>query len=253
MEPLFALSVLAGILAWRAKKWSWEDSVLLAIGLSGIAGYLYQGKGWSYQAATALMFLAVLAARAFAGVLENCSSPSGVGGVLFPVAFALAALLPAAYIPLAMARHMHQWLPMDPVEASIMESLQAVSSQSGNNRGNLSGHVQCLDWNAGCIGALYRLRLLPSTGFIYDFYLFPAQPAPITHELQARFLAKVQAAPPTVFVLTAHDWPTMQGLAKLNRWPEFANWLNANYGIAQEVLIINGRPTDRGYRIYLRR
>jgi hypothetical protein len=244
--PLFALAAIA---ACRRRAWQWEDSVLLAIGLFGLAGYFYQGKGWSYHAATALMFFSVLTARLLADSLANASSRFA-----WNVAVALVLLLPASYLPVSLARHPHH--DPDKVEASLRGDLTALGAQQDGGVAALSGHIQCMDWNSGCLGALYRLRLLPVAGDIFDFWLFPAHPTAITTELQGNFFAKVQAAPPQVFVITAHDWPAQQGFAKLDRWPEFAAWLNANYMIAlerHEWMTENRRPVDRGYRIYVRR
>lgn len=250
LMPLFVLAAIQGLVAWRGMRWDWEEYVLLAIGLFGIAGYLYQGKGWSYQAAPALMFLAVLAARLLAGVRAH----SALGRYAFLALLAFSVLLPAGYIPLNMARHPHR--DPDAVESSLMADLTAAAGHSGDNVAKLSGHIQCLDWNSGCLGALYRLRLVPVTGDVFDFWLFPAQPAPITGELQANFYRKITASPPQVIVLTAHDWPAQQGFAKLDRWPQFATWLDTNYSVALEHhawMTENHRPVDRGYRIYVQK
>ena len=185
----------------------------------------------------------------FHRIITLFTPDQGLVSMVVRGALALAILVPSVYLPVTLARHIQR--DNDPVRNLMISDIQNL------NDGSLSGHVQCLDWNSGCIGALYNLRLLPSTGFIYDFYLFPSKPAPITAELQSRFLAQVESAPPRMIILTSHDWPTLaQGFEKLDRWPAFHSWLDANYRLATERHhpdIINGKPFDRAYRIYVLR
>jgi hypothetical protein len=211
-----------------------DNALLAAFFLFGVACYIYQGKGWNYHASTAMLFLIVLAAA-----LSAASSRSVIAAALL----AFAVFLPAAYTPIQIWRHGR--VPDFAYQASLGNNLNALESPSSSGPA-LSGKIQCLDWNAGCIDVLYRQHIVQSTGFIYDFYLFPAHPAPVTAALQARFLAAMQSNPPRVIVLTNHDWPAMQGFAKLDRWPAFELWLNQHYTLATEQW-----PTARAYRIYL--
>jgi hypothetical protein len=227
--PAAILAVALLILQRRALRW---PQLLLLLGfVFGVATYIYQGKGWTYHAAPAMMFLLLLA------TLLAFSSARPAIPVLLLV---LGACIPAAYTPIQIWRHSR--IPNRILQDSLAASLNSLGEPG------LSGHIQCLDWNAGCIDILYRDQLVQSTGFIYDFYLFPAHPAPVTDELQQRFLSIVEKNPPRVIVLTSHDWPAMQDFAKLERWPAFEQWLNSHYALSVER-----RPTDRAYRIYVLR
>jgi hypothetical protein len=117
----------------------------------------------------------------------------------------------------------------------------------------LSGHVQCLDMTlASCINVLYRLRLVQSTGSIYDYYLFPEKPTPVTDALQARFLSEVTATPPRLLVLSQQIWPSdRMSYEEVARWPAFQRFLQDHYFLAREY----STPSKRiaGYRIYLLR
>jgi hypothetical protein len=115
----------------------------------------------------------------------------------------------------------------------------------------LSGRVQCLDMTHGeCINALYRLQLVQSTGFIYDFVLFPERPTAVTDALQSRFMRLISARPPRVFVLSEQVWPGGgRGYTQLMRWPAFAQFLQQNYAL--ETQHDKGPADMSGYRIYV--
>jgi hypothetical protein len=205
-----------------------EFAALLAALLFGIASYIYQGKGWNYHDSTAMLFLIVLTAALSASRGQKTAA----------IALTCAALLPMARTTYLQVRHGHTIFTM------FRDSLTADVVALGGPA--LSGHLQCLDWNEGCIEVLYRQRIVQSTGFIYDFYLFPSHPAPVTVALQQRFLTTVESTPPKYIILTSSDWPDEQGFAKLDRWPAFKQWLDAHY-----VLQIAKHPEGRtAYRIY---
>jgi hypothetical protein len=215
---------------------------LLTFGfLCGWFAYLYQGKGWTYHGSTAMLFLIVLTA-----VLAATSRRPRLAAV----AIALASLAPALYFPVSIYRHSR--FTNYALEQSLTNELNSLGGPA------LSHHVQCLDWNAGCLNVLYRMQLVQSTGFIYDYYLFPAHPAAATATQQTNFLAVVQAAPPRVIIITSHDWPAFQGFNKLDRWPQFEQWLNAHYTLADVLSERTPTPADiasnyaniRTYRVY---
>ncbi len=235
-----------------------ENLLLLAFFVFGVACYVYQGKGWNYHASTAMLFLILLAAA-----LAASSTRPTIAAVLLSCSL----IIPAVYTPVQIWRHgrVGDFVFQNALAADLQSDLQS-DLQAGPDGRSLSHHIQCLDWNAGCLDVLYRKQLVQSTGFIYDFYLFPAHPAPVTAALQQRFLAAMQADPPRVIVLTDHDWPTMQGFAKLDRWPAFSQWLNKHYAADRERRLIIDHPaknwllgdspalpTTRAYRIYLLR
>jgi hypothetical protein len=235
--PLWAVGIYGSARLWPT--WEWEEKLLLGTAGFGLAAYFYQGKGWSYQAAFFAQFFLLWLVRMAAGWLRRGAPRGLLSNVWVTAAVSVALLLPALYVPVTTYRHQ----PGPSVwEESLTRDLNAQGSAA------LNGRVQCLDWNDGCIGILYAQRLLPATGDIYDFYLFPADPAPITDLEQQRFLAQVQARPPRVIVLTSYDWISFQGFRKLDRWPEFREWLEKNYTMAAER-----HPDDRAYRLYVLR
>jgi hypothetical protein len=102
-----------------------------------------------------------------------------------------------------------------------------------------------------CINVLYRLRLVQTTGSIYDYYLFPKMATPLTTTLQEQFLQQVTAHPPRLFILSEQDWPAGElGYAQLHRWRQFESFLIAHYRLRSEHL--RGPSDMAGYRLYER-
>jgi hypothetical protein len=100
----------------------------------------------------------------------------------------------------------------------------------------------------GCINVLYRMKLMQSTGFIYDYYLFPKQTNAVTAALQARFLQEITSKPPEVIVFSSHTWPgDTYSYQQIERWPAFRDLLQRRYRVVRELPQQRG---SAGYRIY---
>jgi hypothetical protein len=213
--------------------------VLAAVAtLCGVVTYAVQDKGWSYHGYPFLVALLLLLMLLVADGL-------GTRGVRFWLATGI--LCCAVFVIPARALR-HQW--KSPYPMTTLTSLENDLGNIGPER--LQNSVQCLDMTHGeCINVLYRLRLLQTTGFIYDFYLFPKQPTPLTARLQQQFFEQVTARPPRLFILSEQDWPWgAAGYAQLERWPQFEAFLAAHYRLRSEHV---AGPTDMaGYRLYER-
>jgi hypothetical protein len=159
---------------------------------------------------------------------------------LATLAFATVVLAPV-FLHSEIDRHKHY-------RQGTIHHLEADLTQLGGSK--LSGHIQCLDMTlGGCITTLYRKQLVQSTGYIYDFYLFPEKGNAVTAALQKRFLAKMAAAPPTVIVLSSHTWPgDTYSYSQLERWPAFQNFLERMYRLRKEQPMLSDDLA--GYRIY---
>ena len=141
--------------SWRR----WESTLLLCAALAGAVHYVIQGKGWGYHLYPELMFIVLWAMLELNDTLQDTT---------WKRAIALAALL--VILPYTTYRY----LRIERLMAYPMATLSHLEQDLGSLGGaQLSGHVQCLDMTmAGCINVLYRMKLVQSTGFIYDYYLF---------------------------------------------------------------------------------
>jgi hypothetical protein len=121
----------------------------------------------------------------------------------------------------------------------VAEVETAQLRSSGKNHG-----VQVMDTAEGGIHAWYDLKILQSTGFLYDFYFYEFPENPFVQRLRERFLREMSAAPPDLIVIALSSWPDGGlGVARIDRWPELRNFIQFNY--SQET-------QSDGYRIYVR-
>ncbi|MGC1158618.1 MAG: hypothetical protein WA891_12590 [Acidobacteriaceae bacterium] len=94
----------------------------------------------------------------------------------------------------------------------------------------LSGRVQCIDTTGGCYNALYREHLVQSTGFLYDEFIFGQDRNGVVMANRRAFWTAIQAQPPAVFIVVDGLFPSgPPGFGKLARWPQFDEYLRANY------------------------
>jgi len=232
---LGALAVFVLCRSWRR----WESTFLLAAMLSGTLLFFVQGKGWPYHRYPEMIFAALW------GLLELDRGVRGGKSVRILAAATLAVTM-IAVTPM-LVRSIYAWSGTLGNVPYLEADLNALGGPA------LSGKVQCLDMTeAACIDVLYRMKLLQSTGYIYDFYLFPSRPNQVTAPLQKRFLEEVDRLPPQVIVLSADTWPgNINSYQQVDRWPQFEDFLRRNYRLYREQTSEPPHPGS-GYKLYVR-
>jgi hypothetical protein len=219
--------------------------ILLGAGMIyGLISYFVQAKGYPDHRYPFAAFLFLFAAVEF---IEALRSPGyrrlvGVAGLLFGTVLS----------GLSMLRGVREHWPGAEV-AALTSDLNALGGPA------LSGRVQCLDTVDGCIETLYGMRLVESTGFVYDEFLFAAPEAMTAREadvqvaLRREFLDEIRSNPPQVIVVTPRLFPSGPfDYAKLDRWPDLAAFLGTCYDLQNERNFPSGRSYHRdGYRLYL--
>ena len=188
--------------------------LLAGVGVAFLS-YVAQGKGLPYHR---YPFLALLLVLMGMDLVEALSRPR-ISQLIAAITLAFACLLLA---PRA-AWLVHSFTIGTPFEDALSTQLSAFGPQ-------LSGQVQCLDAFGGCINTLYDLRLVQSTGYLSDCYLFSTHPNPLTALYRADFWAAYQAARPKVIVVTDQFcFGDTSGFHKLDRWPELRDELARDY------------------------
>ena len=159
--------------------------------------------------------------------------------------------------PASVWKAAHYGDPEQEVTAHLPEDLSN-AAQALHLR-SLSGQVQCLDSVNGCVETLERLQLVQSTGHLYDEFLFNT-PTSYTLKYRAALLKSFAVHPPAIIVVMANLFPAgPTNYSKLDRWPEFENWLQENYSLYTQrvpnrrVRSIGGYYVPPGYRIYIHR
>jgi hypothetical protein len=234
--PLFACAVVPYL--WSRSWRRLESNCLLAATALGVILFVIQGKGWSYHRYPEVVFLCLWAATELDRSLR-------AGIVQRRFAVAMFAALAVLIMPFYLARELRHDSSLGIISA-LTRDLERLGGAG------LSGSVQCLDMTLGrCINVLYRMQLVQSTGFIYDYYLFPSVPNPTTTALQKRFLGEITAKEPRVIILSSHAWPDdVSSYEQLGNWPAFRDLLQRDYAITRELPSL---APDVGYRIYSRK
>jgi len=104
-----------------------------------------------------------------------------------------------------------------------------------------SDTVQVLDTVGGGINSLLRAEMRLPTRFIYDFHFYAHDPSlPYVSALRQEFMHGMIEHKPHFVVFYEKTW-MLPGYNRLNKFPEFAAWLDHNY-----VMRVNTNV----YRIY---
>jgi hypothetical protein len=244
--PLVLLWLLCVVL--RGPAWPQFERMLIATGVAlNLLALLAQGKALPYQRYPMLAFLLLLMAldlmtawRKNKRAVVRCVAWAGV---------CCGCLVLAPLTLVKVHRFVAQPQEFDAMLAADLRNVHA---------GDLSGRVQCLDTIQDCLPTLYTLRLLPATGTLGDVSLFGPSGEAVVETSRRRFLHDVGTKPPLVFVVVSGLFlDGTSGYRKLDAWPEFARWLNAEYTLEAErtpphLVRWWSRPQAApGYRIYL--
>jgi hypothetical protein len=249
ISPLLAL-VLFWLLcaALRGPAWPRFERLLVATAaILSLAGLLAQGKALPYQRYPMMAFLLPLMALDLTTAWTERASRQLARYV------ALGGLCCGCLIlaPLAVVKvHRFDARPQE-FDAMLRADLSGV-------HGDLSGRIQCLDAIQECLPTLYSMQLLPATGTLSDQTLFDTVKAPAVEILRQRFEKEVTARPPLIFVVVSgFSLDSVKGYQKLEEWPAFEQWLNANYTLTMERTPTHlvrwwGRAQQpAGYRLYV--
>ena len=239
---LLGIALVAAYVCWQQGSWRlWETQVQLLGIFFGAFLYFSQRKGWQQHKETLFAFLLLWIAMQFSTGLR-ATAPALRTRVTSALGFGLLTLLLVRWtLPV---RNFPFYIPG---AAAIEADLRPMGTPS------LSRNVQCVEMVSGCIHALYDLRVQPSTGFLFDSFLFTAMPDQAVLALRARFLAELAQQPPAVLIVGASDWEAGSvSYSRLVRWPAFQQFLDSRYSLRHEY---NAGPTiERGsYRLYDRK
>lgn len=226
--------------------------LLLAAGLAYVS-YLVQQRGYPYHRYPYQIFLLMLVGIDLSDALRR----TGFTRWMSVVALVWASVVLAPVSAVKLGRY--EWR-QQPFRGAMEDDLYRIARS--RHLSSLDGQVQCLDSISGCIATLDQMRVVQSTGLMYDEFLFnPRRPdsggASVVDNARAAFLREVEGNPPLVFIVSAPLFPSgPDGYRKLDRWPEFRDWLNAHYVLDVERTFTvavrgAGKPiVPAGYRVY---
>ncbi|MDQ2833372.1 MAG: hypothetical protein M3Y50_06410 [Acidobacteriota bacterium] len=265
---VWAVMVGLQVWVWKVDWLSWERAALLVGMCFGLASFYMQRKGYPYHRYPSEAFLLLLAGIEFTSVFHGRlgrgeaseSKPRRHWGdrrVLLERLAAAGILLGTVLVAGGCTAHA---LRQDWRNHEFDSMLQADLNRLGGHA--LDGRVQCLDMGDGCIPTLYNMRMVQATGFLYDCYMFSTVEGAERERYREAFWKAIAQRPPEVFVVTSNDceiYPEKPSYhyQKMGRWPQFEQYLMANYRLEAERvpphMVNTGSSPSKplGYRIYV--
>jgi hypothetical protein len=263
----FSSVMLPLVLLWLPivilkKNWiTWERAAMMIAVLFGLISFYMQKRGFAYHRYPSEAFLLILIAIDFTKTLQEGTPRlrlrfSASENLLPRLAF-IGILAGVFWVAGGSTAHAlwQDWRNQE-FDTMLRQDLTRFGGQK------LTGRVQCLDVSDGCPTALYNMNLTQSTGHLYDCYLFYDQPNAERDRIREQFWREITKNPPALFVVSSNDcesWPQRPGYnyQKMSRWPQFNDYLNANYHIYVERIpphmVNSGSSPSKpvGYRIYV--
>jgi hypothetical protein len=234
VATLALIALAIALLKWHG--WNWEIVLLVAGIVFGIASFLTQAKGFPYHRYPMLGFLFLwVGLQIVAGLRAR-----GAVGILAATGFAFALILLPIYLREASRK---VW------DTQFTDSLAADLNHLGGHE--LSGHVQCIYMQADCHEALYRMRLVQSTGLFYDYLIFGSAQQQIIRDTRQQFWQQFQKNTPWVVVVGSGLYPNSYGYGKLASWPLFQHELATNYFLYDDRTFPPAESGPRAYRVYV--
>src|SRR6185437_13801414 len=153
-------------------RWNWERTLLVAGIIFGAASDILQGKGLLYHRYPFAAFVLVWVAIEFAKVTRRAGFPRKLAyaGIVY------GAIVAGMFTARASVR---TW------DETPSQAMQQDLVSLGGSR--LSGSVQCVTSIPDCATTLHCLRLLQSTGLVYDYYIFGPARNPAVAYVRQRF------------------------------------------------------------------
>ena len=232
--------ILALIISLWLRNWVDHEMFMLLLGVAfGFVIYMAQRKGFIYHRATFCAF-------AFLWI-----SIQGYASINSPRRWRWLGSICVLLFLAGVFRHWVAYARITGADESRVVLLEKQLDALGGR--SLNGDVQCVDMVQGCINTLYNMRLVQSTGFVSDFFLFRPQQLPIFETLRARFLADLEAHPPKALIIAPYAWSGgTPNYDELKDWPAFVEFVKAHYKQEAETFGPDGATDFFSYRLYVR-
>ena len=227
------------VAAYIDREWkNWERWALILGVLFGAFSYFAQHKGYAYHRYALVTFLLLWMSIELSLAMRRQGWFSSIG---------IAGMALGTFIMVPTYVHrVRAIVPTNEYTPSLVRDLTQLGGDT------LQRKVQCLDLVDGCLNALYRLKLLPSTDSMGDLLFFSPEPSPVVDYYRDKFQQQLNANPPSVIVLSKEWFNHDEGsFDKVNQWPQFSAYLTENYNL----IATRDFPMEqqRAYRIYVRK
>ncbi len=228
------------------RHWNWERWALAMGAAFGLFSYFAQRKGFNHHRYTFVTCVLLLFGLEFLIGLRRPGWPRRVA--VSAIALTLVLLAPR-YLWI-----MHKQPSNSEFTLSLEDDLRGLGGEQ------LQGQVQCFDLVYGCLNSLYHLHLMENTGFTGDLLFFSPEPGFAREFYRKEFWELARKDPATVMVVSNEWFGMPNSFNKLDTWPEFKSYLNANYTPVLDRVFLHELGVTRmqgggepdAYRIYVR-
>lgn len=217
---------------------NWEIWAIRVGFVLGALSYFAQHKGYTYHRYLLMEFALLWFAIECAIAIKARGWRRDLGVLCLAVAVFVV-------LPPKVNRLRHERHNSNPLADQLQADLQRLGGSS------LQYRVQCFDEVTGCYSALFRLGLMPPTGFTGDLQFFGPDDGHIVPYYRKMFWDDIHANPPKVIVLSSEWFGTTYSFDKLNAWPEFRDYLNSNYTMDASHSFGSFDGNVLAYRIYV--
>ena len=246
-HSLALVALLALLLAFVNRGWNAERWLLLLCLVFGALSYFAQRKGFPYHRYPLLAFLFL-----FMGIeLLSGLRRSGISRAISAFAILVFLLLGEPHLLQAM-RPQSSAFPIN-----LSDGLASDLTRLGPDR--LQRNIECYDLTYGCFSALYRLRILQTNGVTGDLLFFSPTETYAVNFYRDLFWTLNRTRPSDVLVITNQWFQENNSFRKLDAWPAFRQYLDANYTLVltrsfpvSAGPLVPGDPPQPAYRIYIR-
>lgn len=225
--PILLIWAILIVMCYRSgiKLFDHTDIILLLAVVCGLFSFYIQRKALPYHRYPADAFFLLSSCLIFCKALRRENAPRAIRIV------AAAGLIVGALIITPQCLSKTFKLSASPTDFSglLQRDLTALGGSTLDRR------VQCIDFTAGCVTTLYRMRLQQSTGYLYDCYLFQPGADAEVEKYRESFWTNFVSNEPDVVVVSDHDCGHPNSFDKLQRWQQFSNLLKQDYQTYKEV------------------
>ena len=244
--------VAAALLLQNLRQWDWERTCLLLGAAFGALSYLAQGKDYPHHRYTLVAFVLLLCCLEITAALRTRGWPQtvAVAVVLFTIVFTVPHY----------SRLLREVVDHSDLTLALEQDLRELGG--GHPQQTLQDRVQCFDLVAGCLNSLYHLGVVENSAFTGDLLLFSPTDGSLVRYYRTLFWKRATQDPASVLVVSNEWFFGMASFGKLNTFPGFPPYLQANYTevLDREFPLEDRRapsnsPGDppRAYRIYIRK
>lgn len=242
----FLLLPVAGFaLAFPMRRLNWEKWALVFGAGIGLVSYLQQRKGFLHHRYMLFIILLLLVGMALMHGLRSTGWRRWVSAGT--IVYTMMVVVPY---------EVHATYKAKP-DSDLTLQMEADLNTLGRH-GDLQRRVQCLDLVWGCLNTLYHLQLVENTGFTGDLLIFDPRDVPAVRSQRETWWKLAHTDPADILVITNEYFQGQNDYGKLNHWPAYRDYINANYSMVVERSFPYEKgeyvapPDANGYRIYVR-